>query len=197
MRYVMTLLLLTPFCAADDKDKSKSADKGKVTKEHPMAKAKVGDWVSYKSTTAAPGLPKPIVSTTKQMVKEKTDSEVTLSVESSVDGNSNTQDTKIDLKQVNDPLNPPPVDGVKMTVKKLGAGKEKLTIGGKTYDCEWMHLEINMEVQGTNTKTTTKEWTCKDVPCGGIVKYVSETTLPNAGGTTTSTLELTGHGTKK
>lgn len=178
MRCAIALILIAPFCLADDKPKTE--------KEHPFAKAKVGDWVSYKTTMSA----NPMPITSKQTVKTRTDTEVTLTMESKVGDYSTSQDAKINLKEKFDPLNPPEVNGVRPVVKKLGQGKEKISIGGKTYDCEWLQLEVINDIAGTKMKSITKTWTCKDVPCGGMVKTVSDTDG------TKSTIELTGHGSK-
>src|SRR5262245_35887571 len=135
MRILITLLVIAPFSLADDK--------AKAGKEHPYAKSKVGDWISYKTTSGA------TVITNKQTVVGKTDDQVTLKIESKFGEQEHSQETKVDLKKFFDPLNPEPVNGVKPQVKKLGEGKEKITVGGKAYDCTWLHLQTIIDVSGT------------------------------------------------
>jgi hypothetical protein len=106
------------------------------------------------------------------------------------DMETHAQEVKIKLKEKIDPLNPPEVNGVKPIVKKLGEGKEKVTVGGKSLDCDWLHLETIIDINGMKVKSVSKTWTCKDVPCGGMVKNESDVDGSK------STIELTGHGRK-
>jgi hypothetical protein len=180
MRYAISLLLLAPFCLAQDK--------GKAAPEHPYAKAKVGDWVSHKTTMSG----SPQTFTSKQTVTARTDDTVTVSMENKFgDMATPAQEQKINLKDKFDPLDPPAVNGVKPVVKKLGEGKEKITVGGKTYDCTWLQYEYTMTIDGKKFKSVVKTWTCKDVPLGGMVKNEAD-----ADGNK-SVMELTGHGSKK
>lgn len=155
--------------------------------EHPYAKAKVGQWISYK--TSGPGMPEPM--TMKKVIKARTPDTVTLSVENKLGATAMpASDTVIDLKQKVDPTEPPKVEGGKVEIKKLGEGKEKITVAGKSYDCSWVKLETKTEIGGFKTTSISKIWTCKDVPLDGLVKSEVETNGNKM------TMELTGFGDK-
>ena len=141
--------------------------------ENPYAKAKVGDSVSHKMIMAnAPaGIP---ATTIKKTVTAKTDDSVTIKVETMMgDMAMQPQEMKVNLKEKYDPAQGPNKD-TKSEVKKLGDGKEKVTVGGKSYDCTWSATEVTTTHNGTKYTAKTKVWMCKDVPLDGIVKTETE-----------------------
>lgn len=90
----------------------------------PYSDAKVGDWVSFKSTAAD--------TTTKRTVVRRTAVSITIRYES--DGKAPPVDRTIEL------TGPKPKNDA--TVEVLDTGKETLTIAGKKYDCEWTKTKI-------------------------------------------------------
>lgn len=156
-----TLIAMLPnFAAAQEK---------KTNAEHPYAKAKVGDWVTYASTTDVMGMK--FESTITTRVTAKDDKSVTLKT-----GGKNTfmgmtmdlpeSETKVDLTIPFDP-NPTPVPKDKkddIKVEKVSDGKEKLKIGGKEYECTWTKSKYTAKADGKEIVTESTIWMSKDVP---------------------------------
>ena len=149
----------------------------------------VGDWVEYKSQNH---LKETVLS--KQTVLSKTDKLVVLRVEQSINGKAGPAiEQKIDLTGKPDPASAPS-DDVKTETQKVESGTEKLTLGGKTYDCQWEKSKTTFTYKNPQipkTEILTKRWWAKDVPFGGTVRI--ETTI----GTITTATELSGFGSGK
>jgi hypothetical protein len=47
----------------------------------------------------------------------------------------------------------------------IAEGQEKITAGGKEYDCYWQHVFNGKD-------GSSKEWICKDAPLDGVVKRI-------------------------
>jgi hypothetical protein len=160
--------------------------------ENPFKKAKVGDWVSYTMATVASGQKNS--SNMKQTVKAKDEKEVTLLVENEMNGQKFGQEVKIPLDKPYDPSTAMAAN-MKAKVEKLGEGDENVTVGGKQYACHWIQMKV---VMGANMTSTSKVWTCPDVPLGGMVKMEAQMQM-KMGETsmdTTSTTEMTGAGSQ-
>jgi len=137
--------------------------------EHPYKSAKVGDWVEYTSHTEGNGFK--MDSTTKQTVTAKSDKEVTIKIDSEMQGRKNSQETKIDLTKKFDPNEMPGMPGgAKPKVEKIKEGDESVTVGGKQYATHWVENKITMEMQGMKMENQSKTWTAKEAPLGGMVK---------------------------
>jgi hypothetical protein len=155
--------------------------------ENPLKKANVGDWVAYKIAGKMGGTS--TESEMKQTVIKKSDVDVTLEMAMKAAGMEMPKQTvTIKFDQKYEPWKQNP----NATVKELGSGTEKLTIGDKTYDTEWKEFESTSNAMGREIKSKSKIWTSKDVPLGGMVKMTSD-----IAGLGSTTMELTGSGTGK
>jgi hypothetical protein len=158
-------------------------------KENPFKKAKVGDWVSYKTIASFGG--NELEGSTKQTVSAKDDDTVTLKITGKFgDKEIPAQEVKVDLTK---PFNPQSLFSMgkknpKAKVEKAGEGKEELKVGGKTYDCKWSKSKITTEFMGNEMTSDLKVWTATNVPLAGMVKMEIKS---DKGG---FTLELTGSG---
>src|SRR3954463_5046850 len=106
---------------------------------NPYAKAKVGDFATYKTSTKLAGLA--VDGTLTQQVTAVTDKEVTIAVTGKGSGQDPPQpvEYKIDLTKPFDPTqaNGPLPPGTEMQVEKVKQEKErveKVKVGDKTYD---------------------------------------------------------------
>ena len=155
--------------------------------EHPFKKANVGDWIAHKMTAKMGGTS--TESEMKQTVVKKTDVDITLEMAMKAAGmEMPKQSVTIKFEQKYEPWKQNP----NATVKELGSGTEKLTLGDKTYDTEWKEFETTANAMGREIKTKSKVWMAKDVPLGGMVKMTSD-----IAGMGSTTMELTGSGTGK
>lgn len=154
--------------------------------DNPFKSAKVGDWVEYSLSAAGQNM------TVKQTVKEKSETSVTMTTETSAPNLPNPikQDMKVDLTKPYDPTKPP-AEMKDAKVEKLGEGNEKITVGGKTYDCKWIKSKAVVETMGFKVESESKVWISKDVPLTGMVKLEAKTNFGN------TTMELTGSGQGK
>jgi hypothetical protein len=157
--------------------------------ENPFKKAKVGDWVEYKMTTAAMG--NNIDGTMRMTLTAKDDKEATMETTGKISFMGNemnipAQKQKIDLSKPFDPTagaNLP--KGTDVKVEK-GDTKEKVKAGGKEYETTWMKMKSSI----MNQETEVKIWISKDVPLSGMVKMEMKSAFANV------TMELTGTGSK-
>ena len=138
--------------------------------ENPFKKAKVGDWAEYKMTTSVGGIN--IDGKIKMTVTAKDDKEATLKTTATVNGMEVPgQETKIDLTKPYDPTNLGQIPkGADVKVEKDGEGKEKLKVGNKDYETNWMKLKVTTKANGIDVKADMKIWMSKDVPLSGMVK---------------------------
>ena len=162
--------------------------------ENPFKKAKVGDWVSYSTVTVMSVGGMKTNSTVKQTVKAKDEKELTVLFEMDTAGQKHSQEVKIPLDKPYDPAAAAP-KAPQAKVEKLGEGDETITVGGKQYACHWTQVKATM---GPAAVSTSKVWSCPDVPLGGTVKMetVVDVTAGDTVMKTTSTMELTGAGSQ-
>lgn len=162
--------------------------------ENAWKTAKIGDWVEYKSV-ADMGAMK-MESTMKMEVVKKDEKSVTLKNEMAASGQKMPpQEMTIPFDAPEGQPQMPP--GAKM--EKVGEGDEKLTIAGKEYACHYVKNKIVMTMEIPNMPKQEMEqvatiWTCKDVPCGGMVRTMTEQMKPTQ---TKTVQELTGFGVGK
>lgn len=153
--------------------------------ENPFKKAKVGDFVVYKTTIKG----QTFTTTMKQTVTEVSDKEVTIELQISTNGKELPPSTsKIDLTKSFDLT---AMGKNSAEVKKLDSGKETLTINGKEYACEWIKTKSTTKVQDKEFTAEAKIWTSKDIPLNGVVKVETISDFGN------STMELVEFGSKK
>jgi hypothetical protein len=162
--------------------------------ENPFLKAKVGDWAEYKMTGQN------VAGTTKMVITAKDDKEVTYEVTSKFKafGQETTappQTIKVDLKKSYDPDVAANLKNRNTKIEKLAEGSEKVKVGGKEIEAKWTKQRATTEVSNMKIVTETKMWCSKDVPISGMVKMES-TTTGTGGPDTTTTVELTGSGSK-
>jgi len=137
--------------------------------DNPFRKAKVGDFVGYKVTTSVMG--KSIDVEMKQVVSAKTDKEATLTTTATVMGmQAPPRDTKIDLTKEYDPIAAATQAKGKGTFEKTGTGKEKLSVNGKNYDCEWIKGKVVADAGGKKLESDVQIWFSKALPLTGMVK---------------------------
>ena len=132
---------------------------GQEKNDNPLKNAKVGDFAVYKMTLNADGRIIEVI--IKKQVIAKSDTEVTLNLTSTEVGKPRTPEKqKIDITKPYDPLT---VMGRAHKFEKTGDGKEKLKIGDKSYDCNWI---TGKQVNDSKAKV----WSSTSVPVLGIVK---------------------------
>ena len=163
----------------------------RAVEENPYKSAKVGDWIEHSSSTVTQM--GNMTGKNKTTVTAMTDKEATLKLDIEAMGVKQSQEVKVPLDK---PYDPNAVPGADAKVEKLEEGDEKVTVGGKSYDCHWIRAKITLIANGANTTGESKSWICKEVPMGGLVK--GETNVTAKMGEVSiqmkSTLELTGCG---
>lgn len=138
--------------------------------ENPFKKAKIGDHVMYKITSSVNGKDDEIIA--GHTVTAKNDKEVTVrTVWTSVNGT--VTDKKIDLTKPYDEVTAHSFSPVKW--EKTGEGKEKVKIGDKTYNCNWISGKGIGEFGGTKEELKFKIWIDNSEPLSGMVKMEMET----------------------
>ena len=163
----------------------------KTVEEHPYAKAKVGDWVTYTVTTNAMGTKSEMTTTIRIAAKDDKSVTIKTSGRTSFMGMTTElpeTESKIDLTQPYNATPTPPSKDVK--VEKVGEGKEKVKVGDKEYDTTWTKNKVTTKLMGKDIVTESTVWAAKDVPLG-MVKM--ETKFEGG----SSTMELTASGTGK
>jgi len=157
--------------------------------DNAFRNAKVGDYVAYKQTTLFLG--NTIEISIKETVTAKNDKELTLRTTATVKGTPlPSHDTKIDLTKPYDSATAAAQADPARKWEKTGEGIEKIRIGDKIYDCDWVAGK-QVEKNGKH-KSNVKIWFSKSVPLTGRVKVESESTLGEV-----SKTEITGWGSKK
>jgi hypothetical protein len=156
LRPVAVLLFAVAFAQAQDK-------------ENFYRDCKLGDWIDSKGSNGI---------AVKHTVTAKTKDELRITIEQSVNGKPSPPiEFTVDLRIA---FPPPSKEKLDFTRKeeKLDSGKETLTIGDKTYECEWDKVRhtIVTKFEGGETKhvSTAKVWRCKDVPLGWPVRSETE-----------------------
>jgi len=162
--FLQTGLVLALSCAllshAEEKEKEKP---------HPYKTAKVGDWITFKVTATAENGRKTIVSYTLKATEVNE-----FAVKMSID--EKNEERSMPPGEIDVELNKPHHWG-KMGgsyYQKKSEAQEKITVGGKTYDCTRTDYVITSDVPEPEGMTE-KVWVCKDVALDQIVK--SELTI--------------------
>ena len=163
---------------------------GQEKTENPYKTAKVGDYVTYKATTAFGG--KDIEITMKQIVTAQDDKEVAVKITSIFMGQElPAQTTKIDLNKPFDITSAGLLAKNQGKFEKTGEGKEKIKVGDTTYECHWISGKVVADLKGKKIESDVKIWTSKSVPLSGMVKMETKATFANV------KLELSGSGSEK
>lgn len=147
--------------------------------ENPFKNAKVGDWVSYTTTSKMAGMEMQMEM--KQTVSKKTDEEATIDVSTKVHGQDIKSSFTVKLNEKYDPRKMQ-MAGAEVEVKELGTGEEELDINGKKIKTKWAQYETTGKANGQPFNSKGKSWVSTEVPLGGMVK--SETELKGMGLTT-------------
>lgn len=164
---------------------------GQEKMDNPYKTAKVGDYVAYKMSTAA-FVGKDFEITMKQMVTANDDKEATVKITTAFMGNENpAQITKIDLTKPFDIISVGLLAKGQGKFEKTNEGKEKIKVGGTSYDCSWISGKFAAELKGKKVETQVKIWTSKSVPLSGMVKMETKSNFANM------KMELTGSGNEK
>lgn len=142
---------------------------------NPYAKAKVGDFATYKTSTKLAGIP--VDGTLTQQVTAITEKEATIAVTGKV-GNQDINQTveyKIDLTKPFDPTKAsgPLPPGTEMQVEKVPEkdkdGKEKdrvekVKVGDKQYDARVETYKTKVKAGGMEFESRIKVWLVKELP---------------------------------
>lgn len=130
--------------------------------DNPLKNAKVGDYAVYTNTTSENG--KDTLSSVKKTVIATSEKELTVRTEITAGGKIlEKTDIKIDLTKPYDLLADMTAPGQKW--EKIGAGKEKVKIAAKTYDCTWISGKGE---DGNKIKFEFKIWSDKSVVFGVV-----------------------------
>jgi hypothetical protein len=139
---------------------------------NPYAKAKVGDYATYKTSTKLGGIT--MDGTLTQTVTAIDAKEATISVTGKVNNQDIQQPAvyKIDLTKPFDPTkaNGPLPEGTSMEVEKVKEGKEdkerieKVKVGDKTYDARVETFKTKVKAGGLEFESRVKVWLVRDLP---------------------------------
>jgi hypothetical protein len=163
---------------------------GREKMDNPYKNAKVGDYVEFKMTTNFAGMD--IEGTMKQVVTAKDDNEATIKITTKLmDKEAPAQTQKVDLTKPFDITMMGMQGKNKGKFEKTGEGKEKVKIGDKSYECNWLAGKITADVNGKKFETEVKFWTSKDVPMSGLVKMDMKSNFLNL------QMEISGSGNAK
>lgn len=170
---------------------------GQPPADHPYKSASVGDFATFKMTMKFGG--NDITGTITQTVVEKTDKEATVKVTGKMNGmDIPAQTQKVDLTQPFDPLKAGSLPGAggkaDAKIEKLGEGKEKVALGGKSYDTSWTTFKVTTKTPVGDVVADAKAWMGKDIPLG-MAKM--EMTTMIAGMAMKMQMELTETGNSK
>jgi hypothetical protein len=131
--------------------------------ENRFKTAKIGDYVVYQETFTFNG--RNFDSEMKQTVVAKTEKKATLqTATSAAGGKALLKQTIIDLTKPYDPI----AAVAEGKWDKTGAGKEKVTIGAKTYDCDWISAARVRDSGGNKVDEHMKIWLDKSVLAGAV-----------------------------
>ena len=144
------------------------AARGQEPIDNPYKTAKVGDFATYAMTMKVGGFE--VKGTITNTVTAKTEKEATLKVTGKMNGmDIPAQEQKIDLTKAFDPSKIGPGAGGKgadAKVEETGKGKEKLTIGQKTFEATWTTMKVKTKTPVGDVEADVKVWMGKDVPLG-------------------------------
>ena len=159
--------------------------------DNPFKKAKVGDYLAYKMKTSIGG--NNIEATMKQTVTTVSEKELSFKTIAMVNGMNIPAgpETKVDLTKPYDPASAALQKNPKGKFDKTGEGKEKIKVGDKTYECDWISGKLVAEAKGFKLNSDVKVWFTKSVPMSGLVKMEMKSDLANV------TMELTESGNEK
>ena len=136
---------------------------------NPYAKAKVGDYATFKTATKLAGIPVDGVIT--QQVTAKTDKEVTIAVTGKVSNQDipGSVEYKIDLTKPFDPTQSsgPPPAGTELQVEKVKEEKprmEKVKVGDKTYDARVDTYKAKVKAGGMEFESRIRAWMVPELP---------------------------------
>ncbi len=136
--------------------------------ENPFRNAKVGDYVTYKMTVSIMG--KDTEATMKETVIAKNDKELTLkSITTPTIKGKGESEEKIDLTKPYDPIAYFFRNDKQVKCEKTAEGKEKIKVGDKTYECNWIAGKATWSIGDIAVKADLKFWFSKSVPLSGLV----------------------------
>ena len=132
--------------------------------ENPYKNTKVGDYARYALKGKLGFLP--LDGTVTQTVSEKSEKEATLKVVLTAGGmDTPFPDQKIDLTKPLDPTRGFALPGFgNAKLEKLKDGKEKVKVGKKEYDAEWITYKVKVMTKGVESEGDLKVWVTRDVP---------------------------------
>jgi hypothetical protein len=145
--------------------------------ENPYKKAKVGDFATYKLTTKVGTFN--VDGTITQTVTARDDKEVTFRVTGKVNNQEiPPQELKLDVTKPFDPTKVLAVGG-SAAPTKVGEGKEKVTVAGKSYDARWEAYKVKLSAQGMDLDADMKVWRVADLALP-VVKVEMGATVTDA-----------------
>jgi hypothetical protein len=165
---------------------------------NPFRNAKVGDYQTYKMTMSLMGMV--TEASVKYTVTAKNDKELTWKSVTTLMGKPKAKakdepDEKIDLTKHFDPVafffrNEKKTEKLGK-FKKTTEGKEKIKVGEKSYECNWIAGKLTSSVGDLKSQAEIKLWFSKSVPLSGLVKVEMKGNMVNM------RIELTGSGHQK
>ncbi|MBN9520418.1 hypothetical protein J0H58_18130 [bacterium] len=133
---------------------------------NPYKNVKVGDYATYTMSMKFGGLE--VKGTVTNTIKAVTAKEATVEVTGTMNGMPIPPQTqKVDITKDFDPTAAGLAKNVKdAKVEKLAEGKEKLTIGDKSYEATWLTYKVTTKTPLGDVVGDVKAWVGKDIPLG-------------------------------
>jgi hypothetical protein len=152
---------------------------GAADDENPFKNAKVGDYAKYTIKGKLGFLPLDGIVT--QTVTERSDKEATLKIVLTAGGaDTPFPDQKIDLTKPLDPSKGIALPGFgDAKLEKLKDGKEKVKVGNKEYDAEWLTFKVKVANKGIESEGDLKVWVAREVPVPFVKMNVTITVNKN------------------
>ena len=148
--------------------------------ENPLAKASVGDWITYVSSMKLPdavlakipaAMREKLGDRKMEMRREvikKTDTEITFENTTKTMGRDVKNTYTVDLTKKFEPHQNMQKKDAK--VKELGNGTETVSVNDKNYETKWIEYEFTYTERGSDHTGNSKIWFSPEVPLGGMVK---------------------------
>jgi hypothetical protein len=144
--------------------------------DNPFRTAKVGDYITHKVITSMMG--KVIEANVKQTITAKSETEATVQAITTILFNTfPSLPLKIDLTKPFGPEAVAVLNRPNVKFEKKGEGKEKIKVGDKIYNCNWIAGKVTVDSGKGKIESEAKYWFSKSVPLTGMVKAEMTSTI--------------------